>query len=99
MCIRTKYMHLYSVELNRSQKTHLRTCAQSEDSDKRAYSHRQIIIFTGSILDSQGCTLSTRGQRIFCADAQTGLRLIWAHLSDVTFPKVAAFIINSEELV
>ena len=35
----------------------------SEDSDQPRHSPRLIIILTGSILDSQGCKGSSRGQR------------------------------------
>ena len=45
------------------QKTYLRTCIPSEDSDQPAHSRSLIRIFTGSILDSQGCKVCSSGQR------------------------------------
>ena len=45
------------------QKTYLWTCAPSEDSDQTAHSRSLIRIFTGRILDSQGCKVSSCGQR------------------------------------
>ena len=44
------------------QKTYLRTCGPSEDSDQPAISRSLIRIFTGHILDSQGCKVSSNGQ-------------------------------------
>ena len=44
-------------------KTYLLTCAPSEDSDQFAHSCSLIRIFTGRILDSQGCNVSSCGQR------------------------------------
>ena len=43
----------------RDQKTLLRTCAPSEDSDLPAHSRSLIRIFPGCILDSQGCKVFT----------------------------------------
>ena len=45
-----------------AQKTYLRTCAPSEDSDQSAHSRSLIKVFTGRILDSQGCIVSLCGQ-------------------------------------
>ena len=70
------------------EKTHLRTCPPSEDSDQPAHSRSLIRIFTGRILDSQGCKVSPCGQRRLksdCADAQADLSLRWAHISEGTF--------------
>ena len=54
---------------------YLRTCALSEDSDQTAHSRSLIRIFTGRILDSQGCEDSSCGQRedsdTDCTDVQT----------------------------
>ena len=52
-------------------------------------------IQTGRILDSLGCKVSSCGQRRLssdCADAQTDLSLLWAHLSEGTFSPIAAHI-------
>ena len=46
-----------------SQKTYLLTCAPSEDSDQPAHSRSLIRIFTERILDSQGCKVSSCGQK------------------------------------
>ena len=45
------------------QKTYLRTCVPSEDSDQTAHSRSLIRTFTGRSLDYQGCNFSSRGQR------------------------------------
>ena len=47
------------------QKTYLRTCAASEDSDQPAHSRSLIRIFTRRILDSQGCICFSCGQQRF----------------------------------
>ena len=70
------------------QKTYLRTCAPSEDSDQPAHSRSLIRIFTGRILESQGSNVSSCGQRRLwsdCANAQADLSRRWAHLSEGTF--------------
>ena len=67
------------------QKPCLRTCAPSEDSDQPAHSRSLIRIFTERILDSQGYTVSSCGQRWLwsnCADAQTDLSVRWPHMSE-----------------
>ena len=67
------------------QKTYLRTCAPSEDSDQPAHSRSLIRTFTRRILDSQGCKVSSWGRRIlwsYCAHAQADLSLRWAHMSE-----------------
>ena len=74
-------------------KTNLLTCASSEDSDQPAHSRRLIRIITGRILDSQGFSFSSCGQRWFwsdCADAHVQSNLLWAHMSKGTFANVAA---------
>ena len=56
-----------------------------------------ISIFTWRILHSQGCTVSSCGQRRRCsdsADAQAGLNLCWAHMSKGTFSHVAVQIFS-----
>ena len=48
----------------------------------------QIRLFTGRILDNQGCKVSSCGQRRFwsdCADAQADWSLRWAHITESTF--------------
>ena len=53
-------------------------------------------IFTGRILDSLGCKVSSCGQRRLwsdCVDAQADLSLCWAHMSSGTFSHVAAGIL------
>ena len=42
-------------KMSRSQKTYLRSCALSEDSDQPEHLHSLIRIFPGRVLDSQGC--------------------------------------------
>ena len=44
-------------------KPYLRTCAPSKDSDQPAHLCSLIRIFTGGILDSRGCKVSSCGQR------------------------------------
>ena len=61
---------------------YLWTCAPSEDSDQTAHSRSLIRIFTGRILDRQGCKVSSCGQRRLwsdCKDAQAELSLRWTH--------------------
>ena len=49
-------------------KTYLQKCAPSEDSDQPAHSRSLIRIFTGRILDSQGCEVSSwRQRKLWCA--------------------------------
>ena len=57
-----------------------------------------IRIFTGCILDNQGWKVSScRERRLWsdCADTQIDLRLRWAHMSESTFPHIAAQITSS----
>ena len=66
------------------QKTYLRTRAPS-----------LIRILNGHILDSQGCKVSLSGQSWLlsdCAYAQADLSHLhlWAHMSEITFPNIAA---------
>ena len=59
------------------QKTYLRTCAPRENLDQ---TRRLIIIFSGRILDREGCKVSSCGKwRLWsdCADAQADLSLRW----------------------
>ena len=58
------------------QKTYLRACAPSEDSDQTAHSRSLIRIFTGRILNSQGCNFLRSDNE---DSNQTALmrRLIW----------------------
>ena len=60
----------------------LRTCTTSEDSDQPVRSHSLIRIFTGCILDRQGCKVSCWQRRLKSdwagAQAQSSLR--WTHI-------------------
>ena len=79
------YLRL-SFELYR-QKTYLRTCAPSEASDQTAHSRSLIRIFTVCTLESQGCKVSSCGQRRLrsnCANV-LGAHILWAHMSKCTF--------------
>ena len=63
------------------QKTFLWTCAASKVSDQPAHLHSLIRIFTGHILDSNGCKVSSCGQQRLgsvCTDAPTDLSLCLA---------------------
>ena len=64
------------------QKTYLRTCAPSEDSDQPAHSRSLIRIFTWRILDNQGFKVSSCEQRSDYTDPQANLSLRWAHTSE-----------------
>ena len=80
------------------EKTYLQTCAPNEDSDQPAHPRSLIKIFTGRVLDSQGCEVSWCGQwrlRSDCATAQVDLSVHWAHMSEVPFSDVAAHLSNS----
>ena len=73
--------------------TYLRTCAANENSDQPAHSSSLIRIFTGCILDSRRCKVSSREQRRLwsdCADAQADLSLRWANMSESTFSHLYA---------
>ena len=62
------------------QKTYLRECVPREDPDQPAHSCSLIRIFTGHILDNQGCKVSScTQQRLWSdySDAQADLRLCW----------------------
>ena len=64
------------------QKTYLRTCVLSEDSDQTAHSRSLIWIFTWRFLDSQGCKVSSCGQRRHWSDCtEADLSLRWAKMS------------------
>ena len=85
-------------------KTYLRTCAPSEDSDQPVHSRSLIRIFTGHILDREGCKVSSCRQRRLwsdCADAQADLSFRWAHISEVPLSHVVAHIniINIQQLL
>ena len=71
----------------------LRTCAPSGYSNQSAHSHSLIRIITWRVMYSQGCKVSSCGQRRFwsdCANTQADLNLRWAHMSEGTFSDVAA---------
>ena len=73
------------------QNTYLRTCALSEDSDQPAHSRSLIRIFTEHILDSQGCNISSYGQRRLrsdYADKQVYLSVRSAHMTKGTFSHI-----------
>ena len=75
------------------QKTYLRTCTTSEDSDQPAHSRRLIRIFTGRFfLASQRCKFlhADNENTSDCADVQADLSLLWAHMSEGAFSSVAA---------
>ena len=68
--------------------TYLWICAPSEDSDQPAHSHSLIRIFTERILDSQGCEVSSCGQRrhgLDCPGVQADLSLRLTHMSEGRF--------------
>ena len=50
-------------ELPQRQKKYFRICAPADDSDQPVLSHTLIRIFSGHFLDSQGCKVSSSGQR------------------------------------
>ena len=81
---------MHQIQSNNPQrnKTYILTRAPGDDSDQPAHSRSLIRNFTGRILDSQGCRLSSYGQRKLwsdCADAQADLSLRWEHISEGTF--------------
>ena len=60
------------------------------------HSHSQIRIFTGCIFNSQGCKVSSRGQRRLwsdCEDAHTDLSLHWVRMSKGMFSHTAYHLI------
>ena len=74
-------------------------CVPCEDSDQPAHSRSLIRIFTGRILDGQGCRVfSCRQQRLWSdySDAQADLSLRCVHMSEGTFSHAAAKIMFSE---
>ena len=87
------WFNLISRHEPRNQKMYLRTCGPSKDSDQPAHSRSLIWIFTMRIWDSQGCKVSSSGQRRLwsdCADSQADLSLRLAHMWKCTFAHVAA---------
>ena len=71
-------------------KTYIRSCTPSEDSDHSADLFCLIRIFTGHSLDSQGCKVSSCGQRRLLsnsADAQADLSFPWCTCQQVRFHK------------
>ena len=79
-----------------TQKSHFGTCTPTEDSYQPAHSRSLIKSFPGRILDSQGCKASSCGQRRLkpgCADAQAGMSLRWADISEGTFTHATAQMI------
>ena len=66
------------------QKTYLRICAPSEDSDQPAHSRSMIIISTGHFLHSHGWKVSSCGQQRFWSGCKTDLNIRCAHMSKST---------------
>ena len=103
VCVRARacvgfYVYSFSKNFTYSQcqKTYLPTSAPSKDSDQPAHSICLIRIFVVRILDSQGCEMSSCGQRKLWSDsaaAQADLSLFWAHMSEGTFSHGVAHII------
>ena len=80
------------------QEMYLRTCAPSENSAQHALSRSLIRIFSVRILDSQGCKVSSRGQRNLesdCADALADLSFPLVQISEGTFSHVLTVIITT----
>ena len=86
--------------------------AQSRNVKKRIFGHVRpakiqislslIRIFNWRILDSQGCKVSSCGQRRLisdCADAQADMSLRWAHMSNSTFFDVAVSLRGFEKII
>ena len=74
--------------MNRNVRKRNQPCAPIEDSDQTARSRSLIRIFSGCVLDSQGCKVSPCVQRKLCSDyvdAQADLSLRSAHMSEGTF--------------
>ena len=83
-----------------SQKTYLRTCAPSEDSDQPAHSRSLIRIFTERFLDIKRCQVSLCGQRELWsdwADAHADLSLRWAHMTEGTFSQIPSHMIRGRQ--
>ena len=77
--------------LSQRQNTYLRKSAPGEDSDQLAHMKCIIRIITRRFLDSEGCKVSSCGERRLpsdCADAQSDESLRWAHMSKGTFSHV-----------
>ena len=77
----------------KSQKMYLRTCVPSEDSDQTAHLRSLIRIFTGLILESQGCKASSCIQwrlwsKSFHVHVDFDLR--WAHMLGGKFSHIVA---------
>ena len=76
------------------EKTYLRKCAPSEDSDQPAHLCSLIRIFTVRILDTHGCNVSSCGKRRLwsdCADAQADLSSLCAYVRRYCFSSCGAF--------
>ena len=79
---RTTYLYSRGFEPQR-EKVYFRTCAPTEDLDQPAH----------SVLDSQGCKVSSSVRRrlwLDCADALADLSLLWAHISEGALSNVVA---------
>ena len=67
---------------------------------RRFRSASAIRIFTGRTLDSQGCKVSSNGQRrLRLFDTQAVLSLHWAHMCEGTFSDVTAQMISLRGIV
>ena len=85
-------------EKRKNQKTYLRTCAPSEDSDQTSQMRSLIRIFTGRILDSQGCEIEDSDQTarmrkliwVFVGRTRQKVRFLTLRLNymDTTIPSI-----------
>ena len=77
------------------QKTYLRTCASSEESNQPAHLHSLIGILTGLISDNQGCKVNQDSNETvrMDADAQANLSLCWAHVKRYVFLRCDSYSI------
>ena len=71
----------------------------SEESVQPAHSCSLIRILIRCIFDSQGCNVSSCGQRRLwsdCGEVQPDLSLRWAHISECTVSHVAAYLTSCD---
>ena len=88
----TTHLHSEGTNEPQRQKTYLRVRTSGEASDQPTLPHSLIRIFTGCILDSQGCKVSSCRQRWLwsdCADAQADLSISLALMLYDTFSHIA----------
>ena len=82
------YFRYHRNNTTQRQKTYLRKCAPSEASDQPSHSRSLVWIFTGRVLDSQGCRVSSSEQSRHwsdCAYAQADLSSLVAHVEGYIF--------------